>query len=151
MSKIIEVKNGNVTFVSQVISSLQIEGQKSYARRRFLRTIKPFMSDLEAEQKELQLKYCEKTGDEPKVVEGQYVFKPKNRKEFGIKWEELNTIMVKIDVTTANEADIISVSQIITDEITRYEAEKKDKYTASEYDYVEVLKECVASLVAKEV
>jgi hypothetical protein len=150
MSKIIEVKNGNMYFIQRTIAGLQIEGQRSYARRRFLRELKPFMLDLEAEQKELKLKYCEKDGEVPKEKDGNFIFKPQKEKELEAKWADLNDVVVKIDVTPANEADITTVSGILSDEVARYEAEKKDKYTASEYDYVEVLKECIASLVAKE-
>lgn len=142
--KKIEVKNIFLPFIFRTLTGMQLEGAQSAARRRFNRAVRPFLVELEAEQDELQRKLCDKDDKgEPKVFNDSFVFTAKNRKEFEKKGQELSEQTIIIDVLPSNEKDIATVAEIFAAEAKKL---TKDKYTATEYDFVETLNEVVEVL-----
>lgn len=140
--KIIAIQNRYVGFISSVLGSLKLEGQKSFARRRFLRDLRQFKSDLEAEQNELRQKFVEKDKEGKLRIDGQeYVFTARNRKEFDRKWNELNEATFNIEVTAGNEKDIADIKEVLIAEIKRFEDLKKDSFSADDFEYLSSLKE----------
>ena len=149
--KVIEISNVYLNFIIKVLSSFTVEDKVSSARRRFLRMLKPFQSDLEAEQKDLQKDYVEKDAQGAlKVSNDEYMFKNSTvRKEFNKKWNALNEQSFKIDVTEANEQDIKTIATVIDTEIEKFKKahtkanETNPTYNGVDGDFIESLQEFV--------
>lgn len=139
--KTITLTNLQALLAQKSIESIKLDGQKSFARRRFLREIKFIVSDLEAERKELLTKYAEKKGDELKIDNKQYVFTAKNRKQYDREFDKLNEFEASIDVTDSNSKDIATVAEILGEEIVKIEKENADGTNADTYEYITYLKE----------
>lgn len=142
----LKLSNLQIFIASKALEKLKLTGQPSFARRRFLRDLKFYIGDVEAERKELLHKYVEKKGDELKLDGNEYVFTAYNRKQYNKEFDKLNDIEVEIDITDANAKDFITVSQVLLDEANRLEKENAEGVDADTFDYIEYLKEISAIL-----
>jgi hypothetical protein len=147
--KTITLSNIQIYIAFKALEKITLSGQPSFARRRFLRSISPFVTDLEAERKDLLHKYAQKNGDELKVDGNEYVFTAKNRKQYNREFEVLNSLHCNFDVSESDADDVKSISGILSDEATRLEELSKDGMNADTFDYVQYLKE-ISSLLKYE-
>lgn len=145
--KTIKLSNLQVYFASKALEQLTLDVKQSSARRRFLRSIQPFVADLEAERDDTLQKFAEKDNEgKLKTDNNKYVFKAEARKQYNKVWSELNDIIITIEVNDSNRADLNAVAEIFQTEATRIETEKKNEFGADTFDYVELLKEVANSL-----
>ena len=140
-----------VFFISKIVASIKLEGQPSHARRRFLRTLKPFVQDLEAEQDELRKKLADKNDKgEVKIDNGSYVFTAHNRKQFNKGWDALNETVVTLDVSQSNEPDVLAVQKVLVDEADKFEKEQTGGTDADAFEYIASLREAAEALTLKD-
>ncbi len=145
--KTITIPYEYLQFIKRTLSALSLSDKDLFARRRFLRELNQHSSDLEMEQKELQIKYCEKDpkGD-LKFINGQVTFKsPSERREFEKKQLSLLDQTFSINVTESNKKDIETVKNILNSEAEKKVAAKKE-FNAVEFDYIANIQEFIAFL-----
>lgn len=148
--KLIKFENSYLAFIYTYLSSLSLDVKLSSARRRFVRDIKVFLQDLEEEQKALREKYADKDekGD-PVIKDNQYVVKNENVKKLRTDMETLMKEENTLEVSQANEKDIKAMKKLLEDEATKFEKEKKGKFSADDFELLETLREFAILLEAK--
>jgi len=141
--QIIKLTNLYISAIPDIISAWELDHKPASARRRFLRMVKPFATDLEQARVELQRQYATKDDKGNMKIDNRnmIVYTPENQKLLNKKWETLNAEEITIDVTPSNEADIITMKQVICDEQKRFIEEKKNSFTAGDFDYSATLEE----------
>lgn len=151
MSKIIQIKNQILPGIPVIIGTLVLEEKQSSGRRRFLRDLKPFIQDLDEARKEIQEKYAIKTDDgNIKLKENVVQYSPENRKKSNDAWNKLNEEFITIDVTAANEKDLLTVKDILKAEQKRFIEEKKNKFNADDFEYSSLLEEITIAITPVE-
>lgn len=138
------MKNRNIEGLFNFLKGLQLDLEKSSARRRFLRHIKGFKEDIELEGEEIRKEFSEK--DEKgaiKVINNLIQYSKENRKKADAKFEELNNLEIPID-WTGEEKDKETIIEILEENIT--ELKKVETFNDDSFQYVENLENIVADL-----
>ena len=148
MSKIIQIKNSHITSYPILIGKLKIDEKQSSARRRFLRDLRAFQSDLDDARKELQMKYGTKDdkGELKTNADNTVKYAPDKAKALEKEWNALNDEVITIDVTPANDRDIAVMTAIIANEQKRFILDKKNTFTADDFEYTATLEELAEML-----
>lgn len=149
--KKIKVQNLYLPIITEILESYVLDDRKSAIRRRFLRVIKPFSDDYKENTKELAQKYAKKNDkDEFNVVDNQYQFTPENKKIVVKLIKEIDVEVISIDILPSNEIDLKTISTVFKDNIKKFIEEKKNSFTAMDYDYVATTEEILSMLIPVE-
>jgi len=133
------MKNINIQVITQVLTPLMLDIQKSSARRRFLRLLNGYLEDLKIEQEYLRKEFGEKNPDgSVKTIENIVQFTKENRLAFNKKAKELDNLEIPIDFT-GHEQDIETIKSILSDLIKT--EEERTEFDHNNFDNLEVLKE----------
>lgn len=150
-TKSIKFRNEHLHFIVKVLESFKLEGKIAFARRRFLKFVRVALLELEAEQEDLRIKYCDKdSAQNPKIRNDAYVFKAKNRVLLEKDAEKLGQFEVVIDVLPSNEEDIKAVKTVFEDELQKFQKLKDGKYNADEFEYTATIEEIIEALTIKK-
>lgn len=151
--KIIKISNLYIANVAGIMGGWELDAPHAASRRRFIRTLKPFIADLEIAQNELREKYGTKNekGDLKVNDKGIISFTPENRKLFNKDWEALHDELISIDVTPANEIDLERVKKTICEQQVKFIEEKKNAFDEQAFEYSSVLEEIAKFITPIEV
>ena len=140
------MKNKQIIVIQNILSPLQLDIEKSSARRRFLRVLKPFIEDINAEVNDLRKKYADKNPDGSlKLTKDRMNFTKENQKKLGDEFGKLDDLDIEVKFT-GNEKDAKVCAGIIEEEIKKAKDKYKDKFTAEDFEFLEMMNEALASL-----
>lgn len=146
--KKIEIPVSSVIFLYNVLSRIQLDIQKSSARRRIFKLFNRTRDLFNEDKKEIVEKYCERDkAGKPVIKQEEYVIPKANRKSFHDEMDILQNQNAIYDILPSNEKDFETIRQIVKKEID--ENAKAKEFNALQFEYLESLKEVYESLELK--
>ncbi len=141
------MKNKQILFLLAWLSGLNLDLEKSSARRRFSRLLKGYKEDIDNEGDEIRKELCEKNPDgSPKLVDKLYQFSKENRKKAETALKNLSELEIEVN-WTGEEKDKATISTLIKEEITKIK--EKKEFNEAEYELLALLEESLECLNEK--
>lgn len=150
--KVLKISNLTLSDLDSKIAPLELDYKQASARRRILRSIKPFIQDIGDFRTELQKKYADKDKDGVVIVEsdGQVKATEENLKLMQIDWENMLNEKIVISLTPDNERDWETIKTIVIEEQVKFIEKNKNVFNDANYIYAEALEEIVKALIPQE-
>lgn len=144
------LKNKQVMFAKAILEPLQLDIQKSSARRKFLRDLKDFVEDIKETQKEIQEKFADKDDKgEIKLVNGMIKYSGESKKKSEKEWDKLHEEEVKLVVDESNARDVATIITVLKEKLEEFEKEKENNFSSDEFEYHEELVALIETLTNK--
>lgn len=146
--KEIEIKNGDLKIMVNILAELKLDIETSSARRRFIRLFKNELTDIEMEADEIRELYAEKDEKGAMVIIDNVIkMNKENKKKATEAFEKMNDRTVKVEYTK-NVEDKKICAKLIVDEIAKEKKRMLDAGGLSDQDYfnIETLERIVSCL-----
>ena len=129
-----------------ILSILELDLVDSLARRGFIRILKPYVDDINAEISGLRKKYAEKAPDGSMKKQGDQIeFNPENRKLLNKDWDKLMDLNIEID-WSGEEKDKETCRGLIQKEIDNFKKLKNGKFNDNDFAILTDMEETCGAL-----
>ena len=148
----ITLTNREVNLLNIFLRDLKLEDKEAFARRRFIRQINGFVQDLEDERMILNEKFATKKDGKPVLNENKdgYEYTTENKKLLNKEWDKLNELTFNMEVSDANEPDVMMIVNVVTRETNKIVEKNEKKMDYLTHDLVATMQEIVEKLVASK-